>query len=88
MPTRYPAKLNFQVVLELPQGDKAPGQVARAYASISIRPAEYGVLSTALWLKERYGRVVNPKWCDGGINNGTRLCYELPGYRSHIPFDR
>lgn len=31
MPKRYPAKLKFQVVLELLQGDKTPGQVAKAY---------------------------------------------------------
>ena len=30
MAKRYPAKLNFQVVLELLQGDKTPGQVAKA----------------------------------------------------------
>ena len=31
MAKRYPAKLKFQVVLELLQGDKTPGQVAKAY---------------------------------------------------------
>ena len=31
MPKRYPAKLKFRVVLELLQGDKTPGQVAKAY---------------------------------------------------------
>ena len=31
MPKRYPAKLKFQVALELLQGDKTPGQVAKAY---------------------------------------------------------
>lgn len=31
MAKRYPAKLKFQVVLELLQSDKTPGQVAKAY---------------------------------------------------------
>ena len=31
MPKRYPAKLKFQVVLELLHGDKTSGQVAKAY---------------------------------------------------------
>jgi len=31
MAKSYPAKLKFQVVLELLQGDKTPGQVAKAY---------------------------------------------------------
>lgn len=31
MAKRYPAKLKFQVVLELLQGGKTPGQVAKAY---------------------------------------------------------
>ena len=31
MPKRYTAKLKFQVVMELLQGDKTPGQVAKAY---------------------------------------------------------
>lgn len=31
MAKRYPAKLKFQVVLELLQGHKSPGQVAKAY---------------------------------------------------------
>jgi len=31
MPRRYPPKLKFQVVMELVQGDKTPGQVAKAY---------------------------------------------------------
>jgi transposase-like protein len=31
MPKRYPPKLKFQVVMELVQGDKTPGQVAKAY---------------------------------------------------------
>ena len=31
MAKRYPARLKFQVVLELLQGDKTPGQVAKAY---------------------------------------------------------
>ena len=31
MAKRYPAKLKFQVVLELLRGDKTPGQVAKGY---------------------------------------------------------
>jgi transposase-like protein len=31
MPKRYSPKLQFQIVLELIQGDKTPGQVAKAY---------------------------------------------------------
>ncbi len=31
MPKQYPAKLKFQVVLELLRGDKMPGQEAKAY---------------------------------------------------------
>ncbi len=31
MPKRYSPKLKFQIVLELIQGDKTPGQVAKAY---------------------------------------------------------
>jgi len=31
MPKRYPPKLKFQVVMELIQGEKTPGQVAKAY---------------------------------------------------------
>lgn len=31
MAKRYPAKLKFQVVLELLQSEKTPGQVAKAY---------------------------------------------------------
>lgn len=31
MAKRYPAKLKFQVVLELLQDEKTPGQVAKAY---------------------------------------------------------
>lgn len=31
MPKSYPPKLKFQVVMELIQGEKTPGQVAKAY---------------------------------------------------------
>jgi len=31
MPKSYSPKLKFQIVLELIQGDKTPGQVAKAY---------------------------------------------------------
>ena len=31
MPKRYPAKLKFQVVLELLEGDKTAGQIAKTY---------------------------------------------------------
>lgn len=31
MPKSYSPKLKFQIVLELLQGDKTPGQVAKAY---------------------------------------------------------
>jgi transposase len=31
MPKRYTPKLKFQIVLELIQGDKTPGQIAKAY---------------------------------------------------------
>jgi transposase-like protein len=31
MPKRYSPKLKFQIVLELLQGEKTPGQVAKAY---------------------------------------------------------
>lgn len=31
MAKRYPAKLKFQVVLELLRGDKTAGQIAKAY---------------------------------------------------------
>ena len=31
MPKSYPPKLKFQIVLELLEGEKTPGQVAKAY---------------------------------------------------------
>ena len=31
MPKRYSPKLKFQIVLELLQGERSPGQVAKAY---------------------------------------------------------
>jgi transposase-like protein len=31
MPKSYPPKLKFQVVMELIQGDKTPGQISKAY---------------------------------------------------------
>lgn len=31
MPKSYPPKLKFQVVMELIQGEKTPGQIAKAY---------------------------------------------------------
>ncbi|MDI6769452.1 MAG: transposase, partial [Anaerolineales bacterium] len=39
MPKNYSPKLKFQIVLELIQGDKTPGQVAKAY---SVHPNSAG----------------------------------------------
>jgi hypothetical protein len=66
MAKRYPPKLKFQVVLELLQGEKTVGQIAKAYPRSSPQPAsDQAMKNLRLRLDGRFEVMASHLWRPG-----------------------